>query len=267
MPSRLLGIDVGTGGTRAVLDRQRRQSNRQFAPRSTCPFASPQTGWAEQDPHDWWRAACEAVKSGARAVGHSGGRHWQRRFFRPDARRRLARRCRRRATAVAHLVRSADGRRSRGADGADGREPDHRLDLQSRAHQFHPDQVALGSQARAAVIRALPHVVASQGLRSLSAVRRVCHGHGRRLRHAAAGRGQSPLVAGNGQRDRDRPALPSAALRIARISARTFKGRAEATGLRLAHRSSLVQAIRRQAQLEWASSARALCTPPSAPRA
>lgn len=26
------------------------------------PFTSPQTGWAEQDPHDWWRACTVAVK-------------------------------------------------------------------------------------------------------------------------------------------------------------------------------------------------------------
>lgn len=49
------------------------------------PFASPQPGWAEQDPRDWWRACGLAVKkalqeSGARAeeiacVGFSGQMH------------------------------------------------------------------------------------------------------------------------------------------------------------------------------------------------
>jgi xylulokinase len=57
----LLGIDVGTGGTRAVLvDRQGA-----IASSATCehaPFASPRTGWAEQDPHDWWRAAGSAIR-------------------------------------------------------------------------------------------------------------------------------------------------------------------------------------------------------------
>jgi xylulokinase len=58
----LLGIDVGTGGTRAVLvDRQGA-----IASSATCehiPFASPRTGWAEQDPHDWWKAAGSAIRS------------------------------------------------------------------------------------------------------------------------------------------------------------------------------------------------------------
>jgi xylulokinase len=58
----LLGIDVGTGGTRAVLvDRQG-----SIASSATCehvPFASPRTGWAEQDPHDWWKAAGSAIRA------------------------------------------------------------------------------------------------------------------------------------------------------------------------------------------------------------
>ena len=49
------------------------------------PFASPQPGWAEQDPHDWWRACGIAVKKalqqseiGAKeiaCVGFSGQMH------------------------------------------------------------------------------------------------------------------------------------------------------------------------------------------------
>jgi xylulokinase len=61
MASKLLGIDVGTGGTRAVLiDRD----GAVLASRTSdhAPFASPQTGWAEQDPHDWWRACGEAIR-------------------------------------------------------------------------------------------------------------------------------------------------------------------------------------------------------------
>jgi len=57
----VFGIDVGTSGTRAVLvDRAGA-----IAGSATCehaPFASPQTGWAEQDPHDWWKAAGSAIR-------------------------------------------------------------------------------------------------------------------------------------------------------------------------------------------------------------
>jgi len=57
----VIGIDVGTGGTRAVLV----DKIGAVAASATCehvPFASPQTGWAEQDPHDWWKAAGSAIK-------------------------------------------------------------------------------------------------------------------------------------------------------------------------------------------------------------
>src|SRR5208283_1639968 len=55
-----LGIDVGTGGTRAlVLDEQGRVVG--SATEEHAPFASPRIGWAEQQPEDWWRACCVAV--------------------------------------------------------------------------------------------------------------------------------------------------------------------------------------------------------------
>jgi xylulokinase len=57
----VVGIDVGTGGTRAVLvDRTGR-----ILSSATCEhaaFTSPQIGWAEQDPHDWWKAAGTAIR-------------------------------------------------------------------------------------------------------------------------------------------------------------------------------------------------------------
>lgn len=78
-----LGIDVGTGGSRAVvIDEAGRVVA--SATREHGPFASPQTGWAEQDARDWWRASAEAVRSvlagGVRAdqitcVGLTGQMH------------------------------------------------------------------------------------------------------------------------------------------------------------------------------------------------
>lgn len=58
---RFLGIDVGTGGTRAVLIDEAGRV-KASATGEHAPFASPQTGWAEQDPRDWWRAATVAIR-------------------------------------------------------------------------------------------------------------------------------------------------------------------------------------------------------------
>ncbi len=57
----VLGIDVGTGGTRAVIMNElgRVVSS---ATEAHEPFACPKIGWAEQRPEDWWRAAGIAVR-------------------------------------------------------------------------------------------------------------------------------------------------------------------------------------------------------------
>jgi xylulokinase len=69
---RLLGIDVGTGGTRAVLlDETGRVLS--AADAEHAPMASPKIGWAEQDPRDWWRAACVAIKECLGKGGVSSG--------------------------------------------------------------------------------------------------------------------------------------------------------------------------------------------------
>jgi xylulokinase len=60
MAMKLLGIDIGTGGTRAVL----LNGGGQVIGAATAPhppFVSPRTGWAEQNPSDWWAAVCSAV--------------------------------------------------------------------------------------------------------------------------------------------------------------------------------------------------------------
>src|SRR5256884_2850785 len=81
---RFLGIDVGTGGTRALLiDAEGRVTASSTVEQA--PFASPETGWAEQDPRDWWRAATLAIRDvlakgeiepeEVQAIGFSGQMH------------------------------------------------------------------------------------------------------------------------------------------------------------------------------------------------
>ncbi len=58
-----LGMDVGTGGTRAVVvDGEGKLIAGASAEHE--PFKTAHPGWAEQDPDDWWRAAQEAIRIG-----------------------------------------------------------------------------------------------------------------------------------------------------------------------------------------------------------
>ena len=76
-----LGLDIGTGGTRAVLVNAQGKLVASAAAEHA-PFRSPHPGWAEQDPEDWWRAAQQAIGevmrvSGAKidAIGLTGQMH------------------------------------------------------------------------------------------------------------------------------------------------------------------------------------------------
>ena len=55
-----IGIDVGTGGTRALMVDEK-GTLLGSATHEHAQFASPQNGWAEQDPHDWWNACQKAI--------------------------------------------------------------------------------------------------------------------------------------------------------------------------------------------------------------
>ena len=59
---KFLGIDVGTGGSRAVLI----DETGTIVATSTvehAAFTSSHPGWAEQHPHDWWRASVDAIRA------------------------------------------------------------------------------------------------------------------------------------------------------------------------------------------------------------
>jgi xylulokinase len=84
MPMLWMGIDIGTGGTRALLvDRAGKVLAAATAAHEDMRMERPQ--WAEQNPEDWWRAAVEAIravlsKSGVQGknvagIGMSGQMH------------------------------------------------------------------------------------------------------------------------------------------------------------------------------------------------
>jgi xylulokinase len=77
-----LGLDVGTGGSRAIVI-DMTGSVVAAATVEHQPFASPHPGWAEQDPRDWWRASEAAIRAvlnevepqSIKAIGLSGQMH------------------------------------------------------------------------------------------------------------------------------------------------------------------------------------------------
>src|ERR1700749_3265206 len=61
MSIHLLGIDLRTGGTRALLINES-GAVVASAIHEHVPFASPRSGWAGQDSHDWGEAGQGAVR-------------------------------------------------------------------------------------------------------------------------------------------------------------------------------------------------------------
>src|SRR5947207_6367654 len=57
----LLGIDIGTSGTKTlVCDEDGKVLATAMAEH---PISSPKPGWSEQDPEDWWAATCRATRA------------------------------------------------------------------------------------------------------------------------------------------------------------------------------------------------------------
>lgn len=57
----VLGIDLGTSGTKTVLFDQ--EGRGVCSATVEYPMAQPQNGWAEQDPADWWHAAVSTIRT------------------------------------------------------------------------------------------------------------------------------------------------------------------------------------------------------------
>lgn len=57
----LLGIDIGTSGTKTVLFDEK--ANVIASETEEYPMSQPQNGWAEQNPDTWWYAVCVSCKN------------------------------------------------------------------------------------------------------------------------------------------------------------------------------------------------------------
>jgi xylulokinase len=57
----LLGIDIGTSGTKTVLFDK--GGNPISSSTEEYPLYQPEIGWAEQDPLDWWKAVCITINA------------------------------------------------------------------------------------------------------------------------------------------------------------------------------------------------------------
>jgi xylulokinase len=66
-----IGIDVGTGGTRAIIINDKGIVIASATEEHEA-FASPRIGWAEQNPEDWWRACGIAVRKAMSQAGLDG---------------------------------------------------------------------------------------------------------------------------------------------------------------------------------------------------
>jgi xylulokinase len=58
----LLGIDIGTSGTKALLIDASRNGKVIASSTKTYPLYTPKPLWAEQEPEDWWQATIAAIR-------------------------------------------------------------------------------------------------------------------------------------------------------------------------------------------------------------
>ncbi|HEY9211428.1 MAG TPA: FGGY family carbohydrate kinase [Ancylobacter sp.] len=63
----VVGLDCGTGGARAIVSDL--AGNVRGTATCNYPTAHPRPGWTEQNPADWWSAACEAVREAVARAG------------------------------------------------------------------------------------------------------------------------------------------------------------------------------------------------------
>ncbi len=57
----LLGIDIGTSGTKTVLFTEEGKAVASYT--GDYPLYQPENGWAEQEPADWWQASVDGIRA------------------------------------------------------------------------------------------------------------------------------------------------------------------------------------------------------------
>ena len=59
-----LGIDLGSSSVKIALVEQQTGKSIQVVqePKEEMPIHAPKTGWAEQDPENWWALVCKGIK-------------------------------------------------------------------------------------------------------------------------------------------------------------------------------------------------------------
>src|SRR5712664_2217956 len=163
MQTYVLGIDVGTGGTRALI---MGGDGRVLAP-ARMGRAAPGRLVASRGNRNPQSTCQGAVARRADFLC---------RVFRTNARGGDAGRQRRRGSAGADLVRRADGETMLRADRAPWRRAVDPSDLQSGPGQFHDHKIVMDTRERTGKLETSTFGLASEGLRSIPADRRKSHG-------------------------------------------------------------------------------------------
>ena len=203
-----IGLDVGTSGVKALAVAE----DGEIVGRAEVGYglSTPQPGWAEQDPEDWWRGTQQALEElGAddvAGIGLSGQMHG---LVALDAGEQVLR----------PAILWNDQRTGAECEAIEERiglaAPD-RGHRQPRADGLHRAEAAVAARARARRLRADRAHPAAEGLRPPAPLRRARDRRRRRLRHAALRRRAPALERGGLHGARDRHGLAAARARVAR---------------------------------------------------
>ena len=210
-----LGIDIGTGGSRALLVNEKgRVTAAVTAAHEDIKMERPL--WAEQRPENWWDAAQQAIREVLKTIEGQAEQHQGRRAFRPDARPRDPRRKQLRDSTRPDLVRSAQPESGRRHQSNRRQRQRARLHGESSADRFHAAETAMGSRQQARQLQTHRQDAAPERLHPLHAHRRVRFGCLRCFRDRALRCGHAAVVQRDGYASQTESRDPAGGLRIER---------------------------------------------------